>query len=171
VSIDAVLCDRDGTLIVDVPYNGDPTRVEPLPTVSEGLDRLREAAVRLAVVSNQSGVARGDLTEDQVEQVNAEVDRLLGPFDAMVWCPHGPEDGCGCRKPAPGLLARAADLLGVPPERCGVIGDIGTDVEAATRAGAAGVLVPTPATRPDEIARAPVVAATFAEAVDLLLRP
>jgi histidinol-phosphate phosphatase family protein len=168
-AIEAVLCDRDGTLVVDVPYNGDPALVEPLPGVADALTRLRAAGVRLAVVSNQSGVARGLLTAAQVEAVNHRVVDLLGPFDAVLWCPHGPDDGCACRKPAPGLVVAAADACGVPVERCVVVGDIGADVAAATTAGAASVLVPTPVTREREIAGAHRVAADFGAAVDLIL--
>jgi histidinol-phosphate phosphatase family protein len=166
---DALLCDRDGTLVEDVPYNGDPARVTPLPGVAAGLARLREAGVCLAIVSNQSGVARGLLSRRQVEAVNRRVVELLGPFGAVEWCPHGPDDGCRCRKPAPGLILWAAAALGVPVGRCAVIGDIGADVEAAHAAGAVGVLVPRPVTRPAEVAAAPLVAPTFAHAVDLLL--
>jgi histidinol-phosphate phosphatase family protein len=168
-AIEAVLCDRDGTLVVDVPYNGDPALVEPLPGVAAGLDRLRAAGVRLAVVSNQSGGARGLLTAVLVEAVNRRVVDLLGPFDAVLWCPHGPDDGCACRKPAPGLVLAAADACGVPVERCAVVGDIGADVAAAAAAGAASILVPTPVTRDREIAGAPRVAADFGAAVDLIL--
>jgi histidinol-phosphate phosphatase family protein len=169
---DAVLCDRDGTLVEDVPYNGDPARVVPLPGVADGLARLRAAGVRLAVVSNQSGVARGLLTAGQVEAVNARVVDLLGPFDAVLWCPHGPDDGCTCRKPAPGMVLAAAATLGVPVARCALVGDIGADVAAAQAAGAgAAVLVPTPVTRADEVAAAPCVAPDFGVAVDLLLGP
>jgi histidinol-phosphate phosphatase family protein len=170
-AIDAVLCDRDGTLVVDVPYNGDPDRVEPLPGVADGLARLRGAGVRLAVVSNQSGVARGLLTAAQVEAVNARVVELLGPFDALVWCPHGPEVRCACRKPKPGMILTAAAAVGVPAGRCAVVGDIGADVDAARAAGARAVLVPTPVTRPEEVATAPAVAPDFGAAVDLLLAP
>ena len=169
-TIDAVLCDRDGTLVVDVPYNGDPGRVEPLPGVAEGLARLRAASVRLAVVSNQSGVARGLLSRAQVEGVNARVAELLGPFDAVLWCPHGPGDGCACRKPAPGMVLAAAAALGVPVERCAVVGDIGADMDAARAAGAgAAVLVPTTVTQAEEVDGAPCVAPDFGAAVDLLL--
>jgi histidinol-phosphate phosphatase family protein len=164
-----VLCDRDGTLIEDVPYNGDPDRVVPLPGVAEGLDRLRAAGIGLGVVSNQSGVARGFLTADQVEKVNRRVVDLLGPFGTVVWCPHGPADGCRCRKPAPGMIDRAAAALGVPVERCAVVGDIGADADAARAAGALGVLVPRPVTLAAEVASAAVVAPDFAGAVDLLL--
>jgi D-glycero-D-manno-heptose 1,7-bisphosphate phosphatase len=169
-AIEAVLCDRDGTLVRDVPYNGDPALVEPLPGVAAGLGRLRAADLRLAVVSNQSGVARGLLTSAEVEAVNDRVVELLGPFDAVLWCPHGPDDGCACRKPAPGMVLAAAGACGVPVERCVVVGDIGADVGAARAAGAASVLVPTPVTPPEEVADAPCVADDFGAAVELVLR-
>ena len=99
----------------------------------------------------------------------ARLDELLGPFDTVQWCPHGPDDGCPCRKPAPGMVKTACAELGVDPARCVVIGDIGADVEAAAAAGAVGILVPTPVTRRQEVAAAPRVAATLAEAVDDVL--
>jgi D-glycero-D-manno-heptose 1,7-bisphosphate phosphatase len=167
--IDAVLCDRDGTLVVDVPYNGDPELVRPRPTVGEGLGRLREAGLPVGIVSNQSGVARGLLTPDDVERVGQRIDELLGPFDVVLWCPHGPSDGCRCRKPAPGMLLDAAARLGVDVRRCALIGDIQADLDAARAAGAWGILVPTAATRPEEVVAAPTRAATFAAAVDLVL--
>ena len=166
---DAVLLDRDGTLILDVPYNGDPELVEPLPRVRQALDRLRAAGMALAVVSNQSGVARELLTADQVSAVNRRVEEMLGPLGPFAVCPHGPEEGCACRKPAPGLVLEAAAALGVAPERCAVVGDIGADVEAARAAGARGVLVPTPQTRQEEIDAAPEVARDLEAAAELLI--
>ena len=166
---EAVLLDRDGTLVADVPYNGDPERVEPMPGAVEAVDRLRAAGVRTAVISNQSGIARGLLTRDRVAAVNRRVEELLGPVGPWLVCPHGPEEGCECRKPAPGLVLEAAERLGAAPERCAVIGDIGADVEAARAAGARGILVPTPVTRPEEVAAAPEVAPTLGAAVDLVL--
>jgi histidinol-phosphate phosphatase family protein len=165
----AVLFDRDGTLVVDVPYNGDPARVETMPAARPALERLRAAGIPTGVVSNQSGVARGMLTADEVERVNRRVEELLGPLGPWAWCPHGPEDGCECRKPAPGLVLQAASALGVDPAGCVVVGDIGADVEAARAAGARGMLVPTPRTRPEEIAAAPEVARDLEEAVERLL--
>jgi HAD superfamily hydrolase (TIGR01662 family) len=166
---DAVLLDRDGTLVVDVPYNGDPGRVVPMRGAREALDRLRAAGVPLAVVSNQGGIGRGLLVPEQVEAVNERIEELLGPLGPWAYCPHGPDDGCGCRKPAPGLVREAAARLGVDPARCAVIGDIGSDVEAARAAGARGVLVPTPRTRPEEVEAAPEVAMDLGAAVDLIL--
>jgi histidinol-phosphate phosphatase family protein len=166
----AVLFDRDGTLVRDVPYNGDPARVEPLPGVRAALDRLRDRGVPLAVISNQSGIARGRLTPAAVEAVNRRVEELLGPLGPWFICPHGPADGCGCRKPAPGLVLRAAEALGVTADRCAVVGDIGADVEAALAAGARPILVPTKRTRRAEVRAAPEVAPDLEGAVDRLLR-
>ncbi|WP_030168462.1 HAD-IIIA family hydrolase [Spirillospora albida] len=164
-----VLFDRDDTLIRDVPYNGDPARVEPVRGARQALDRLRSHGARIGVVSNQSGVAGGRITIADVRAVNARVDELLGPFDAWEFCPHGPGDRCACRKPAPGMIERAARRLGAPPDACTVVGDIGADVEAAAAAGARGILVPTGRTRPAEIARAREVVPTLAAAVALIL--
>lgn len=166
---EAVLFDRDGTLVVNVPYNGDPARVEPTSTAREALDRLRAARVPVAVVSNQSGVGRGYITIAQVEAVNRRLDELLGPFAAFVYCPHGPDDGCACRKPAPGLVFAAAESLGVAPGACALIGDQPGDLDAARAAGATPVLVPSPDTPPAARDRAAHVAATLAEAVHWLL--
>jgi histidinol-phosphate phosphatase family protein len=167
----AVLFDRDGTLVADVPYNGDPELVVAMPGARAAVARLRAAGVAIAVVTNQSGVARGRLRSDQVEAVNRRVEELLGPLGPWLVCRHGPEDGCRCRKPAPGLVEAAARALGVAPRDCVVIGDIGADVEAASAAGARSVLVPTAATRAEEVAVAPEVAPDLGAAVDLLLGP
>ncbi|MBD0347989.1 MAG: HAD-IIIA family hydrolase [Thermoleophilia bacterium] len=165
----AVLFDRDGTLVQDVPYNGDPGRVTVMPGAREAVDRLRAAGIPTAVVSNQSGVARGLLTREQVEAVNRRIESVLGPLGPWLYCTHGPDEGCGCRKPAPGLVLRAAETLGVAPERCVVVGDIGSDVEAARAAGARAILVPTERTRRDEVAAADEVAPDLPSAVERLL--
>jgi HAD superfamily hydrolase (TIGR01662 family) len=165
----AMLFDRDGTLVVDVPYCGDPALVRPVPTALAALTLVREAGIPVGVVTNQSGIARGLLSHEQVAAVNRRVEALLGPFDVWEQCPHGADDGCSCRKPAPGMVLAAAARLGVPPERVAVIGDIGADVAAATAAGARAVLVPTPVTRAEEIAAAPVVRPDLLAAVRHLL--
>ncbi|MBT2529381.1 HAD family hydrolase [Streptomyces sp. ISL-99] len=166
---EAVLFDRDGTLVVDVPYNGDPARVELMPLAREAVAAVRARGIPVGVVSNQSGVARGLLTRRQVEAVQRRVEALVGPFAVWAVCPHGPDDGCGCRKPAPGLVLAACARLGVSAARTVVIGDIGSDVEAARAAGARGVLVPTAVTRPEETAAAGETATDLLEAVRLVL--
>ena len=165
----AVLFDRDDTLVHDVPYNADPAAVRPVPGAREALDRLRDIGIPVGVVTNQSGVARGLISAEQLEQVNTRVTELLGPFDAWSICRHGEDHGCGCRKPSPGLVRDAAAQLGVPVDRCVVIGDTGADVIAAAAAGARGILVPTTRTLRQEIRSAPEVAPNIAAAVELSL--
>ena len=146
----AVLFDRDETIVVDVPFNGDPERVEPAPNARILLDRLRAAGLPLAVVSNQSGIGRGFITAEAVDAVNRRIDALLGPFAGFFICPHAPEDACECRKPKPKLILEAAHALGVEPRCCVVVGDRESDVEAARSAGA----IPLKVAGPDALAGA-----------------
>jgi histidinol-phosphate phosphatase family protein len=166
---EALLCDRDGTLIVDVPYNGDPALVEPLPGVAEALDRARQAGMRVGVVTNQSGVGHGMISHDDVRAVHARLCELLGPFDVIVSCPHVDDDGCRCRKPQPGLVRLAAELLELEPSACVMIGDTGADLAAAYGAGAVGVLVPNDQTMPLELRGVTYLQTDFASAVDEVL--
>ncbi|GAA4284442.1 hypothetical protein GCM10022261_19730 [Brevibacterium daeguense] len=161
--------DRDNTLVVDVPYNGDPALVEPMPGAVEALARLRAHGIPVGVVSNQSGIGRGLITRDQVDAVNARVAELLGPFDVWEICPHVAADGCECRKPRPGMLLSAARFLGIDPEDMVFIGDIGADMGAAAAAGCRGILVPTDITLREEVAAAEVVAADITRAVSICL--
>jgi D-glycero-D-manno-heptose 1,7-bisphosphate phosphatase len=139
--------------------------VEPVPGARAALHRLRRAGVAVGIVTNQSGIARGLLTWDELAAVNDRVEVLLGPFDVWAICPH--LNGCACRKPKPGLVRQAARDLGVRPEECVVVGDIGSDVEAARNAGARGILVPTEVTRRAEIRGE--VAANLLDAVSRIL--
>jgi HAD superfamily hydrolase (TIGR01662 family) len=164
-----VLFDRDGTLVVDVPYCADPALVTPVPTARAALALLRTAGIPVGVVSNQSGIARGLLRREQVDAVNRRVDDLLGPFDVWQLCPHGPDERCTCRKPEPGMVLAAAERLGVAPQDVAVVGDIGADVGAAQAAGARAIIVPTDLTRPDEVATAPAVAPDLDQAVSMVL--
>src|SRR5690606_18684385 len=116
-----------------------------------------------------SGVAKGRITTGDVRRVNARVEELLGRVDVWEFCPHDGGDGCGCRKPRPGMIESAARRLGARASDCAVIGDIGGDVAAAAAAGARGILVPTGRARPAETARAVETAPTLRAAVDLVL--
>ena len=164
-----LLFDRDDTLVIDVPYNADPHKVVPVPGAHRAVERARAAGLRLGVVTNQSVIAKGMATREEVDATNARVDELVGPFDVWCVCPHDADDGCDCRKPRPGLVLEAAERLGIAPEELAVVGDIGADVGAAAAAGAQGILVPTPRTRQEEIDDAPTVAASLDEAVSLVL--
>jgi histidinol-phosphate phosphatase family protein len=164
----AVLFDRDGTLVRDVPYNADPDLVDPVPGAAAAVAALRSRGLRVGVVSNQSGVGLGLISTGQLAAVNQRTDELVGPFATWQVCPHRPEDGCGCRKPQPGLVRAAADALGVPVAGCVVIGDIAADANAARAAGARAVVVPAAATRREELAGIPV-AASLTEAAAAVL--
>jgi HAD superfamily hydrolase (TIGR01662 family) len=167
--VDAVLFDRDGTLVVDVPYNGDPSLVVPMPKAAEALARVRRAGLATGVVTNQSGIARGLISAADADAVNARIDALLGPFDTWQVCPHDPASACSCRKPEPGLIRRAADVLGTTPERCVVVGDIGSDIDAARAAGATAILVPTDVTKLAEIDDADLVAPDLLTAAEMVV--
>ncbi len=169
----AVLLDRDDTIIVDEPYLNDPAGVRPVPGAERALRRLRERGLLLAVVTNQSGVAKGLISPEQLEAVNARVDAMLGPFDTWQVCVHDSGDGCACRKPEPGMVLAAAESLGVDAGRCVLIGDTGGDVNAALAARARAVLVPTDRTLRHEITEArsrAAVADSLQDAVALVLR-
>lgn len=169
----AVLLDRDDTIIEDGPYLRDPAGVRPVRGAHDALRRLRDRGLLLAIVTNQSGVAKGLISPEELAAVNTAVDAALGPFDSWQVCVHDAGDGCGCRKPAPGLVHAAADALGAEPSRCVLIGDTGGDVEAALAAGADAVLVPTERTLSREISDARSrarVAATIDDAVALVLK-
>ena len=170
-AIAAVLFDRDHTLTIDdPPYNGDPDLVKPFPGAIEAVAAVRAAGLPVGVVTNQAGIGLGLLTPEQVEAANARVDELIGPFDTWQYCPHAPVDECSCRKPAPGLVLRAADALQVPVEQVVVIGDTVMDVGAAEAAGAIGIYVRTDRTRPSEVRRCPIVVNDIGAAVDWVLQ-
>ncbi|MFF3499605.1 HAD-IIIA family hydrolase [Streptomyces sp. NPDC003247] len=164
-----VLLDRDGVLVEDVPHNADPGLVRPAPHAREALGLLRARGVRTGVLTHQPGVARGLPTEAGLRRVDERIDGLLGPFDVWAVCPHGPDDGCHCRPPQPGLVLWAAGRVCTPPERIAVIAGAPDAVEAACRAGAHGILVPAPAADPQETATAAHVAPDLLTAVRAVL--
>jgi histidinol-phosphate phosphatase family protein len=148
----AVFLDKDGTLIEDVPYNVDPTLIRMTPGAMDGLRALHDAGYLLIVVSNQSGVARGYFEERALGGVEAHLGALFDaagvPLAGFYYCPHHPHScvdayavQCACRKPAPGLLTRAARDHGVDLGRSWMIGDILHDVEAGRRAGCRTILL------------------------------
>jgi histidinol-phosphate phosphatase family protein len=164
-----VLFDRDGTLVHDVPYNGDPESVQPLAGAAAAVATARGAGWRVGMVTNQRAVALGLVTAADVRAVNARVEARLGPFDGVAWCPHDVDDRCRCRKPAPGMILDLAAQWGIDPATCVVIGDTAADLGAAAAAGALGILVPNDATAADEVATAPLVATSLLAAVQLAL--
>ncbi|MFO0728565.1 MAG: HAD family hydrolase [Myxococcota bacterium] len=152
----AVFLDRDGTLIDDPGYLSDPDQVRLLGGAGEGLRILAAAGFALVLISNQSGVGRGLFTVQALEAVHRRLLELLeaeGIALAGAWyCTHAPDQGCACRKPAPGLLVQAASALGLSLQDSWMIGDRASDLAAAKAAGARAVLLD--GTTPDLIAAA-----------------
>jgi len=148
----AVFLDKDGTLLDDVPYNIDPSLMRLAPGACEALTLLASQPFALFVISNQSGVALGKFQRAALKDVEAELVRMFAECGATLagayWCPHHPDGSvapyataCDCRKPAPGLLLRAAREHRLDLARSWFIGDILDDVEAGNRAGCRTILL------------------------------
>ncbi|HVX59681.1 MAG TPA: HAD family hydrolase [Pirellulales bacterium] len=148
----AVFLDKDGTLIENAPYNVDPERIVLAPRAIEALQMLRELDFELLVVTNQPGIALGYFSSDALDAVEDRLRELLAehkiPLAGFYFCPHHPQGTvarfraiCECRKPAPGLLFRAARQRQLDLGASWFIGDILDDVEAGNRAGCRTVLV------------------------------
>jgi histidinol-phosphate phosphatase family protein len=136
----AVFVDKDGTLVENVPYNVDPARIALTPGAASGLRALAHHGFRIIVVSNQPGVALGKYRPEALAAVRARIAELV-PLHGFYFCPHAPGGGCDCRKPAAGLLLRAAREHGVALADSWLIGDILDDIEAGRRAGCRTVLL------------------------------
>lgn len=158
------MLDRDGTLIYERHYLADPEQVELLPGVVEGLRALRSMGLGLVVLTNQSGVGRGFFDLATLGKIHERMRWLLKDqgieLDGIYYCPHSPEDGCTCRKPAAGMVARAVQDLDFDPAQGFMIGDKNADVQLGNYVGAKTVLVLTGygqrelesgVTRPDHI--------------------
>jgi|SRR5581483_10687415 len=140
-----VLLDRDGTLIRNVPFLHDPGKVELLPGVVEGLRKLQDAGMRLAIVSNQQGIGLGYYTVQEFIDVNRRLLSALGAAGVRIlkiyFCPHSLAEECSCRKPATGMITRAMRDFGVPPEETFLVGDSDDDMQAGANAGCQTVRV------------------------------
>lgn len=146
-----VFLDKDGTIIEDLPYNVDPARIRLAPGSDAGLRRLGKSGFGVAVVTNQSGVARGYFTLDDLELVRRHLETELAargvPLLGFYVCPHLPEGinefaiACDCRKPRPGMLRQAARELGVDPGECWMVGDTWMDVAAGREAGCQTIIL------------------------------
>jgi D-glycero-D-manno-heptose 1,7-bisphosphate phosphatase len=170
----ALFLDRDGTVIEDEHYLRDPALIRFLPGALPALRAIAEAGYALVVVSNQSGVARGLITRDELARVHeafAELLRAAGtPLDGAYYCEHGPDDGCACRKPKPGLIQRAIAELNLDPSLSYMIGDKERDCEAGLAAGCRALwLQPaTPATSSLRTPTRAVAVSSWAEVVAVL---
>ena len=141
----AVFFDRDGTLMEEAHYCGDPAKVRVYPGVPDALWRLKRQGFGVFVVSNQSGIGRGIITEEQYHAVHAEFLRQVGPdlVDASYYCPDAPGVPSACRKPDPGMVLRAAAEHGIDLALSFFVGDREADIECGRRAGTRTILVRT----------------------------
>ncbi|QKT03630.1 D-glycero-beta-D-manno-heptose 1,7-bisphosphate 7-phosphatase [Ectothiorhodospiraceae bacterium 2226] len=143
-----IILDRDGVINYDSDaYIKSADEFVPLPGSLEAMARLRRAGYRIAVCTNQSGLARGLFSLDDLHAMHQKLIRLLaqhgGGIDALLYCPHGPHAGCRCRKPRPGLLEEVGARLRMPLTGVPAIGDSARDLEAARAVGAQPILVRT----------------------------
>ena len=176
----AIFFDRDGTLCEDRNYLRRSGDIRILPGVVQALQQLRDRGFQLIIVTNQSGVARGFFTEDDLAEIHsaleAQFDQFGIRFAGIYYCPHL-EDGelpaysrpCDCRKPEPGLLLKAAADHGIELKDSFMIGDKISDIEAGRRAGCRTILLAENGFTPD-ISRAPDrIAPDMQSAVDWIL--
>lgn len=176
----AAFLDRDGTIIHDAEYLGDPAGITMLDGATDAIARLNRAGYLVVVVTNQSGIARGLLTTDDYERVRASLDDRVhaagARVDATYMCPHHPDftGPCECRKPGPGMYEQAARELNLDLAASVYVGDRWRDVAPAVRFGGRGFLLRTGAGGPDDFARAArepaiEIADSLAAAVDRIL--
>jgi D-glycero-D-manno-heptose 1,7-bisphosphate phosphatase len=143
-----IILDRDGVINYDSDlYVKSPDEWIPIPGSLDAIARLNAAGFRVVVASNQSGIARGLFTLEDLLRIHEKMYQQLawvgGSIDAIFFCPHGPDAGCGCRKPRPGMLLDIAQRLQISLEGVPMVGDALHDIHAARSVGATPVLVRT----------------------------
>lgn len=146
--IQAILLDRDGVINEDSDdYIKSPDEWRPIPGSLEAIAHLNRAGYKVGVATNQSGLARGYFTEQTLALMHEKFYHLLakhqGHIDALAYCPHGPDEGCDCRKPKIGLITALCEDLDISPENCLFVGDSYKDIQAAQKAGCQAALVKT----------------------------
>jgi len=172
-----ILLDRDGIINQDsLHYIKSVDEFIILPGSLESIARLTRAGYRIGVATNQSGVARGFYTFDELNAIHNKmiqaVEAAGGKIDAIEYCPHMPDSGCGCRKPAPGMLLALAKRFECNLDNVPFIGDRVSDIEAAEAAGAKPMMVLSPMTDRVSLLDYPYVPIfhSLAECIDWLLK-
>ena len=167
----AVFLDRDGTIMRDVDYCGDPARVEVLPGAAEALRRLKANGYKLIIVTNQSGIARNYISEADYRAVELEFARQLGGglIDASYYCPDLPDTNSPRRKPAPGMIFEAQRDHRLDLARSYFIGDKTSDIECGRNAGVRTILVQTGYGAQEINRRAERIVRDLAHAAEIIL--
>lgn len=167
----AVFLDRDGTIMTDVEYCGDPRRVQVFAETPEALRRLRHAGYKIIIITNQSGIGRGYFTEENYRAVEREVERQVGHglIDATYFCPDLPETDSVRRKPEPGMILEAARDYGIDLGRSFMIGDKQIDAECGRRGGVRTILVQSGQEQHNSAAVSDWTAADLTEAAEIIL--
>lgn len=176
----AVFLDRDDTVIEDPGYLSDPTGLKLLPGVEQAIKSLSNEGYKVILVTNQSGIARGILTEQTLELIHGELRRQLAQkgahLDGIYYCPYHPEgivEGyireSDWRKPQPGMLLKAAEDYELDLQQSWVVGDSGRDVEAGQRAGCKTIRIRHPQASEDEDSQADHTVRNLKEAAAIIL--
>lgn len=176
MKMDAVFLDRDGTINIDTGYLSDPQQLRLIDGAATAIKQLNEAGIKVIVVSNQSGVGRGVFTNADAVKVNERLVELLAAsgarLDAIYYCPHLPDDGCQCRKPATGLVSDAGRQHAIDIKRSCVIGDKASDIGLGRNLGVKSILVLTGVGKEEQSKLSPppdYVAQDLADAVSWIL--
>jgi D,D-heptose 1,7-bisphosphate phosphatase len=143
----AVFLDRDGTINREVHYLSEPEQLELLPGAAQAIKKLNKLGLLVVVVTNQSGVARGFLTEEKLDHIHQLMEKMLARedahLDAIYYCPEMPDTGSRCRKPEIGMMEQAAREHDIELADSYMVGDMAKDIEMGQRAGTRTVLVLT----------------------------
>ena len=141
----AIFLDRDGTIMRDVDYCGDPKDVDVFEGVADALRKLKDRGYKLLVITNQSGIGRGYFTEEEYRAVEREVSQQIGAdvIDATYFCPHLPDRACKCRKPSPEMILEAAQDHKLDLAQSFFVGDKASDIQCGRNAGVKTILVRT----------------------------
>lgn len=145
---DAIILDRDGVINHDSDdYIKSVDEWQPIAGSIEAIARLHQTGIKVVVATNQSGIARGLYDETTLQQIHAKMNQLIatagGHLTGIFYCPHGPDDGCDCRKPLPGLIQQMSDKLNIQSAGVPIVGDSVRDLEAGEAVGCLPVLVRT----------------------------
>jgi len=177
----AVFIDRDGTINLDVHYLDNPDKFEMYLGVQIGVKKLQENGFKIIVITNQSGIARGYFTEEQLsgihERMKQEFETFDVTLDGIYYCPHHPDDKCNCRKPHTGLFEKAIQEHNIDVEKSYVLGDKILDIGAGKKIGVKTVLIPEPHVRQEFLSQKnewkyhpDYIADDFKDAVEWILK-